>query len=374
MKKRVEILFAEHQWPFTSSRVTAALLQLESPLPNAKHISVSGSRETFAWRDLADMDARISRALQLIRSVKKLHPDLSLCVLPEYSLPVERAFLQLQRVSEETNTVIISGSDNIQQLGGQIYVQSYVAQPGVTTPVIVTKATLSKWEEGYVDIPPVVTNPLFTWSSGDSRCWLAIFLGVDLLLASRALENVPYAAPGIIVTPMCSQDNDTFRVYADTLLRNSYGVTVLLVNSVGEACGHSAAHVASGAGRTLLPAVELPGAGEGVAVIELRCEAALKESDVQEEISKQFAYTIRSIGDAVSLSVINDNSREHQRAVLNPALFDLSGKKLRLAFLAIEEFAKVADSVRNADFEVLAILGQHDLAVTHLDEDSYNLL
>src|SRR5437868_3036808 len=145
MRKKVEIRLSEHEWPFPSARLNIAIFQLECSFPGSKHISVIENRETFVWRDLADMDSRIARAVELVRSLHKLHPELNLFVFPDYSLPLQRGYSSMQQVADETGTIIVSGSDNISQASGEIYAQSFIVRPGSTVPLIVTKATLSRW-------------------------------------------------------------------------------------------------------------------------------------------------------------------------------------------------------------------------------------
>lgn len=377
-KKIVDIQFEECDLPINTDSLTVAVIQLESSFPNGKHVSVIGGRQTFAWRSLVDMDARIRKACQIIRCLQKQHPKIDLFIFPEYSLPVERALTDLQTISQETGAVIIAGADNIVQPGGDIiYVQSYIILPG-RDPYVVTKATLSKWEQGFVDTPSSVTNPIFSWQGNESRYSLAVFPCVDLLLASRALEKLPNTHPGVIVSPMCSPDMDTFRIHSDYLLRNEQGMAVLLANCIGEgACGRSAIHAVTAEGTTLHPALELPEV-EAAAVCEIRCNHLVPPRKtvpgLPEALGRRHVYTIRSAGDALTVSLIDNAAPAGQRAVMNPALFDISRKKMRMAFLEVDEFAKVADGVHNAKFEVLAILGQHDIAVTHLHEDEYELI
>lgn len=377
--KLVDMHFTECMLPLKTDSLTVALIQIEGPLPNGKHLSVVGStRQTYAWRDLKEMDGRIAKAIHIIRHLKEAHSGIDVFVFPEYSLPVERALSQLREVSRETGSIIIPGADCVRQRRGEIYVQSSVLLPD-RDPVLVTKATLSKWEQGYVDAPSTVTNPIFTWKAGESSYSLTVFLCLDLVLASRALEKLPNAHPGVIIAPMDSPDVDTFRAHADSLLRSELGMAVLLANCVGEgACGRSAVYAVTADGTSLRPAVELSTAGEAAAVCEIRCNHLAPPRKTipgqVEGLGKRYVYTIKVAGGAVSLGPSDDANHERKRAVLNPALFDMSGKKMRLAFLAVDEFPRVADNVRGCNFEVLAILGQHDIAVTHLHDTDYGLI
>jgi hypothetical protein len=60
--------------------------------------------------------------------------------------------------------------------------------------------------------------------------------------------------------------------------------------------------------------------------------------------------------------------------VINPVLFELFGKKMRIAFLTVDNYSGVEEQIKNCNFETLALLGQHDLLVTHLHENRYDMI
>lgn len=62
------------------------------------------------------------------------------------------------------------------------------------------------------------------------------------------------------------------------------------------------------------------------------------------------------------------------RAVLNPALFEYLGKKLRVAFLQVEGYGSFApEKFSQRSFELYSVLGDCDIIVTHLDQAAYAL-
>src|SRR5580693_3020315 len=137
------------------STITIAMAQVCGPLPDGKHISVlDEGRETYVWRSLVDMTARIDKAVTVLDFIANKHKDTTIVIFPEYSLPLKQALPLLIQKSKEFNFVIIAGSDNIIQPGSsQIFNQCAVILPESNDPIWINKRELSQWEEGYVDKP-----------------------------------------------------------------------------------------------------------------------------------------------------------------------------------------------------------------------------
>ena len=62
------------------------------------------------------------------------------------------------------------------------------------------------------------------------------------------------------------------------------------------------------------------------------------------------------------------------RAVLNPAIFEYLGKKMRIAFLHASDYASLAKRLEGIGFEALAVLGKHDLIFTDVNENLYDMI
>ena len=62
------------------------------------------------------------------------------------------------------------------------------------------------------------------------------------------------------------------------------------------------------------------------------------------------------------------------KGIINPAMFEYFGKRMRMAFLTVDNLAEIAEKVKGQDFEVLATLGPHDLVITHLHENRYDMI
>src|SRR5205085_5206064 len=164
--------------------------------------------------------SRIEKACSVLDLLNQasIRPDV--VVFPEYSLPVERALPRLKAKAEEYKQIIVAGSDTFHDpTTNKIFNQSPVIVPGRNAPVWAKKYELSQWEAGYVDQPASAEVPLLTWEANGRNYWMAVYIGVDFLLAP--LDKIKGA--GIFIVPMSSPEINVFQVYADTLLRNEGG-------------------------------------------------------------------------------------------------------------------------------------------------------
>lgn len=66
--------------------------------------------------------------------------------------------------------------------------------------------------------------------------------------------------------------------------------------------------------------------------------------------------------------------REVTRGLINPALFGFLGKKMRIAFLSVDNLSGVDSRLQNEDFESLVTVGPQNLIVTHLSETRYDMV
>jgi hypothetical protein len=306
-----------------------------------------------------------------------MRPDV--VVFPEYSLPVERALPRLQAKADEYNQIIIAGSDTFHDpKTNKIFNQSPVIVPGRKAPVWARKYELSQWEAGYVDQPARAEIPLLTWEANGRSYWMAVYIGVEFLLAP--LDKMKGA--GIFIVPMSSSDTNVFQVYADTLLRNESGTATVLCNSVGEGSGgrSSVTAVVPGVG-LLKPAIVLPEETESVAVFEIDCSRLVPPRKATPGMSpplgKRYIYALHSKPEGFDFTPLlkaEAGEKGPTRGVINPAIFDLLGKKMRMAFLATDRYMEVAEKIKDQNFEVLAVLGHHDLLITHLHENRYDMI
>src|SRR5947209_961774 len=73
--------------------------------------------------------------------------------------------------------------------------------------------------------------------------------------------------------------------------------------------------------------------------------------------------------------VLSPDEGTRKRGVINPGIFSaVLGKKMRMAFLNVPQYAEVRKNVENKEYEVVAILGKEDLMVTHLADDRYDMI
>lgn len=95
-------------------------------------------------------------------------------------------------------------------------------------------------------------------------------------------------------------------------------------------------------------------------------------------LGRYYIYTLQTVPDGTRLVPQTVEESTSKRGiiigVINPALFDLLGKKIRMAFLTIDKYAAIEQQIKNCGFETLALLGQYDLLVTHIHENRYDMI
>ncbi len=362
-----------------TSKLVLAMAQLRGPFPDGKHLSVINGRETFAWKTLVDMTSRTEKACAILKFLHDNHPETNIAIFPEYSLPLPYAIPDLHKCSQEYQIVIIAGADNIHQPNGSVLNQGAILIPSIADPVWVTKRELSQWEQTYLDQPPNPAMPLLIWSAPGHEFWISVNICFDIFnLVGHELQSHKNA--GLFIIPMCSPDITTLRTYADVLLRSDSGRAVILCNSVDDFAvgGSCVMAVAPNAGR-LIPAFEIADRKEAIAVFEIHCDhlAARRKTSLTAKgpIGKHLIYDVDSGPEGLKITPsVQTHDAVSVRGVINPALFALCGKIMRLAFLEVESYGELAPKVRNKDFEVLVILGQHDVLITHVHQDAYAMI
>jgi len=365
----------------SSTTMCIAIAQIEGPRPSGKVIRpTDDGRETYGWNTLEDMRNRISKACAIMRSLAQKAPRPHLIVFPEYSLPIEFGMERLRAVAEECKLIVVTGGDNIRDRNtGRIYNRAAILIPGRQETLWASKRILSQWEAGYLDEPPIADVPIVKWRVQNKEYWIRFPICLDFLVTAQD-PGAFHRGGGIYVTPMCSPDIATFRVMADALLRVEEGTATILCNCVGQdVAGGSSVVAVVPDRRPLKPAIELSDREEGIAIVQIDCAnlAPAKKTPVHGKwpLASRVIYDVELIpGGLQLLPGVPREQATRLRAVINPNLFAALGKRMRIAFLSFDNFADVIEKTRNRFFESQAILGQHDLMVTHLHEDLYNLI
>src|SRR5262249_35923382 len=146
-------------------------------------------RETLGWKSLDDIRSRIDKACGIIKELAKAPLRPHVVVFPEYSIPVQRALKELQRLSNEYGFILVPGSDSIRQPNtNEILNQCPIILPG-HEPVWITKQRVSRWEEGLVDEPTDTNQPLLTWTAGGVEYWMSVHICLDFSLAHEQCKE-----------------------------------------------------------------------------------------------------------------------------------------------------------------------------------------
>lgn len=359
----------------TSSQIVIAVCQLEV---HGKHKTLVGDRNSFGWEDIEAVKTRVTKAADIIDALNQSpQRTIDIVVFPEYSLPVRQALRELQSKAKQYGQVIIAGSDNLTQPdSNNIFNQCPIILPDGSV-VWSTKRHLSSWEYGYIDEPEGAQIPRLSWTAKDGKTyWIEVPICLDFNFAKKTLLK----GGGIFIVPMCSSDIESFRGWADDLLRLESGTATVLCNGYGKlGVGQSSLVVMEPNGKPFKPAFELPKNRETVAVFELdlRRLAPPKKTSLEPAypLGKTFFYSLLSTSGKTELKTLDIIEKEvATRGVINPALFANLDKRTRMAFLSTENFWESVGKLRNQDFEVLAILGQHDILITHLHENRYDMI
>ena len=164
------------------------------------------------------------------------------------------------------------------------------------------------------------------------------------------------------------------------MLRIENGTATVLCNCVGQgAVGQSGVIAVTADGKPYKSAFDLPDTKEAIAIFEIDLKQLSPPKKTipsyKFPLGKRYFYSLLNLPDRVELSRLKVEEREVvTRGVINPAIFEYLGKKMRIAFLSVENFWEAVDRLKDQDFEVLAILGQHDLLITHLHENRYDMI
>ncbi len=363
-------------------RVAIAVVQIEGPLPNGKHLSVILGRETYTWVSLDEIDLRVSKANFILDYIHQHHPEVRVVIFPEYSLPLEAALPHLQAKSDAYRQIIVAGADNmVEEATRRILNRSAIVIPNSPTQWI-TKRELSQWETGYVDPaeghdPPVV----LTWQHRARRYWMAVHICLDLAFAVQSpLQR--RRDPGVYLVPLCTPEIQALRVIADALLRSAAGRACVLCNAVGDprSVGGSGIMAVTPLGQKTVPAIQLPADREQLTVFEVDFSRLMppKKStfDTKSPLGRRYHYAIHSGAEATRISRIDthyEESPDRFLGVVNPELFSYCGQKMRVAFLRVDSYTDIIAKAQNQDFEILAVLGQHDVMISHLGPEEYDL-
>lgn len=367
----------KHPIPLQSSKLVIAIAQIEGPLPNGKHVTLMGARNSLGWKSIEDVNARIDKAAGILDALHRGSRKPDIVIFPEYSLPVEKALPMLTQKANLYKQIIVGGADCFEDEDKKhIYNKAPIIVPGKRRPIWVVKRELSQWEQGFVDEPNDTSVPILTWTSDGRTYWISVYICLDFRRAPHETKD----GGGIFIVPMCSPDVHSFRGWADAALRLENGTATVLCNSVGgDSVGQSGVIAVVPRGKPFKSAFDLPDAEEAIALFEIDCKHLAPPKKTQPDfrfpLGRRYFHSLLMAGDRVEFTRLRVEEREVvTRAVINPAIFEYLGKKMRMAFLSVDNFAEIEDRVKDQDFEVLAILGQHDLLVTHLHENRYDMI
>jgi hypothetical protein len=379
MVKKILTEFKEYPINLKSSKIVIAMVQLEGPYQDGKHKIVVGNRETFEWKSINSVNIRIKKACDILDSLNKNKPKPDIVVFPEYSIPLEQGISELQKRADKFDQIIIGGADNIIRQGfSEIYNECPIILPNNKEPIWILKRQLSPAESSFMDVPSKATIPIFTWECGQNKHWLLVYTCLDFTLVfsdSYDFNN----KTGIFIVPMCSQELALFHTYSDVLLREGAGTATILCNCVGDPIpGSSCVFAVTPDGERLKPAFQLPKNKESVGVFSINCRhlnpPKKKKCNTESCLSMRKIYGLKFNNNFELANMQIKEKESITRGVINPKIFDLCGKKMRICFLKISKYPDEINLYQDLHHETLAILGNHDLMITNINTSNYDFI
>jgi hypothetical protein len=367
MKKHALGDLTEVPVPFDSDQMKIAVVQLAGSQSVRKPAFVSG-RDTFVWPAGEEVPERCRKAERILAHIAETYPGVNLVILPEYSLPIEPLLTKLQRFADHHRVVIIAGSDTFPSSRGKIYNQCPVFIPNHKNPVWVRKRDLAPAETGPVDAFEN-HNPVFRWKANGIHYWFSIHIGRDFKpINMEAVQSI--AAPGFFVVPMSSSDVPIMRTYADELLSSELGRAAILCNTADSySSGNSSVMAMTAHGQPLSPVIEIPKQNEHLLIFELDCAklAAQRKQRARIDPIGYPYHLVPIVRSALTYDFLPEiGSSETSIGIINPELFQSRGVQMRMAFLAVPNYTEIVEKMSDRHFEILAVLGQEDIVVSHL--------
>ncbi len=364
---------------FSSTTLKVCFAQLIGPAPKGKKEIFIQGRQTYEWESKDEVDERIAKVRSILSFISERHESVDIIVFPEYSAPSVYLDDDYRECANNLNCMIIGSPDNFHD-GGKIYNKTPIYLPNREQPIWLVKRHMSQWEAGYIDEPGNIRNPIFYWQVGGKKYWISIHVCLDFLF-SLDEHDPPKEDPALMIVTMCSPEIMTFNNFADTHFIHPGGRAVILCNCTGSAfAGRSAVFAETPGGAKFTPAFFIRDKREAVAIVEIDCEKfklprksttttkSCMGQILQYKLEKnQNTYLLTETQQATSASKV--------RAVINPNLYEVFGKKIRISFLGIGQYGKMDEQkLKDSGLEIYSLLGNNDLMVSHLNSSISSLI
>ena len=365
---------------FTTTKLRVCFAQLTGPFPKGKKEIFAEGRQTYLWDSKDEVNERKLKVKSILTYVSEHHKETNLIVFPEYSAPSVYLDEEYREFSRKLNCVIIGSPDNVRD-GEKIYNKTPVYLPGYEKPLWLIKKHLSPWEFGNIDEPENVSSPIFYWEVSEKKYWLSIHTGLDFLY-SLSDEAPPKDDPVLMIVPMCSTDIRPFNNFAGTHFMHPYGGrAIILCNCTGgDFAGRSAVFVETNNDEKNIPAFFIKEKKEAFVIGEIDCDkfrvSKKSTTSAKSSIEKMYLYQLEKLQNDYLITEIQQTTDASKvRAVINPNLFEVFGKKIRISFGSIDQYAKLdSQALIDSGFEIYSLLGNNDVMVSHLNSSISSLL
>ncbi len=367
--------FTEIEISITKSRLRIAVAQLTGPSQDSIiPILEDNGHVSLHWDARKYPENRMKSAFSLLDYIRRESEPVDIVIFPEYSFPCTQAISRFQDYARDSGIVIIGGADAIRTQGaGYLENRCPLILPNGDVYWIV-KQYPSQWEYQYFQSPTSTNRYRFIWQANGRKYWFAIYVCLDFLeVAIKDLHLYDIQGPGIYFVPMSSPVIADFYLTAAVLLRMPGGSASVLCSSVGDKfSGKSAIQCYSPALHDkTTPAMQLPSDIQALGLFDIDMDnlapPKITPPKAIPPLSNLRTLGIRYEDDSFSVFPIDSAHADHPpRGIINPYLLGLLGKTMRIAFLEVESFGSLNAIASTSTHEILAVLGQCDLVLTHV--------
>lgn len=359
--------------PFNSAKLKICIAQLTGPIPKGKIKVFSIDKDTYQWETKDEVEDRKLKIKSILSFIEQHHSDTNIIVFPEYTAPSFYLDKEYRELADKLNCMIIGSADNFWK-GDKVYNQTPIYLPHAESPTWITKRFVSQWEDGHIDEPENTDNPVFHWQVEEKNYSISVYVGQDFHLSMNHDNNtLPVNGPSVIIVPTCAEDIIVFHNLAGSNLAQPGNRAVVLSNCIGGPfAGGSSIFLKTPKGNKFAPTFLLKEKKEIIAIAEVDCDKLGSPECVYPNSiygSRQFSqYQIDKDQTEYIITEVSQTTDENKsQAIINPNLFEVFGKTMRMSFLIIDQYGKMDESkLKNSGIEIYSLLGSNDIMVTNL--------
>lgn len=361
------------------SDISVAIIQISTPFFNELDIGQDprdASKKVCYWRDSEHRTKKITR---IAKEILSRYSRIDFMVFPEYSVP-QSSWDDLKIIADNHKVIIVGGSDYHGGLNKNV---CPVFLPG-QQPHYLVKSSKSYYETDiYFSSSPIKENRYHNgiitieWETDGKRHDIQAVLCSDFLQHG---DRIHRRNVGLIVCPASSPQMRRFYGYADFLTGLDTPKYVLFANTVSSLLSPVKMAGTSGICCSLPEEVsdypKLDSRNESVLYAQLHLASPRRETPKGvgslKPISNIEYVPIRYENDEYVLGNSCSYDNVQKRAILNPDIFRVLGKKLRFFYMRCENYGKAMEELQKSDTFSASVLGNVDVIIKNINDASVN--